>query len=206
MKSSILSRGVNLFHRILRALFNKKVVDAASFDELTLSKKLALQHQLDKERTEAAQEIGRLQTTIRTDDARVQWLIASFQEQARHQQGLVSHALKTVAQSRAGKGNDLQQEGKLIAIVVLTAISQLPQLMALVGSATVRERYDLVVVAYVDTTRLDVVNVCKDAGVPLLAHDFSVVVEGNFMPPEQPIETFVNHTPPLTGSNLSEFR
>src|SRR5947207_34698 len=116
MKSSILSRGV---YRSLRALFNIRVVDAASFDELILSK-LSLQHQLDKERTEAAQEIGRLQATIRINDARVQWLIASFQEQARHQQGLVSHALKTVAQSRASKGSDLQQKEKLIAIVVLT--------------------------------------------------------------------------------------
>ena len=169
------------------------------------SETLDKETQLDKGRTEATQEIGRLQETIRINDARVQWLIVSFQEQARHQQGLVSHALKTVAQSRAGKGNDLQKEAKLIAIVVLTAISQLPQLKALVGSATVRERYDLVVVAYVDTTRLDVINVCKDAGVPLLAHDFSVVVEGNFLPPEQPIETFVDQRPPLTDSNLSDF-
>ena len=91
------------FHRILRALFNKKVVDAASFDELILSK-ISLQHQLDKERTEAAQEIGRLQTTIRTDDARVQWLIASFQEQARHQQGLSFSCPKDGGTISGGQG------------------------------------------------------------------------------------------------------
>lgn len=183
---------VDPLQRLLGRTLNIKISNYRKFQELLARADAAAASEWPEFPPVAARPVdeqpGQLQDVRALEEAyraRLRRLNASYQQFiSRQLRSLGSLVAATARPSADGRPDGARER----VFVVLTTTAQFPQLRALVGSTAVRARYDLVVVAYLETFESGILDFCKSNRLTLLSHELRTLCGEQFVSNSDPEE------------------